>query len=82
MTNLEKCGSCKLYVAPQKSCPLMIPQMQGKIEPYDFCSQHKPDIAICEVCGAGILTPFIETEEDDTVHVYCVNCLNQKRMNS
>ena len=80
MTYLEQCQTCQLYLAQQKICQLMIPQMQGKIQPTDFCSQHMKDIPLCETCGAGVLTPFIEVIGDTEYHVYCPNCINQKRL--
>lgn len=58
----------------------MISQKQGKIEPNDFCSQHMSKIAICEVCGGGVLNPFIEVNNENEVHVYCPNCMIQRRM--
>ena len=72
-----RCAKCKLYLPQTKTCQIMIPQMQGKIEPEDHCSKCMPIISICEVCGGGTLTPFIEIE-GETVHTYCQNCLMQK----
>lgn len=57
----------------------MIPAMQGKINPEDHCSKCMTEIAICEVCGSGVLTPFIENNADEEPHVYCFNCLTKKR---
>ena len=78
-TSVYKCANCKLYLPQNKTCQIMIPQMQGKIEPNDFCSQHHPEIALCETCGAGVLIPFIEVIDEDA-HIYCPNCLAQKKM--
>ena len=52
----------------------MIPQMQGKILPNDYCSQFQAEIEVCEICGMGVLQPFIETEGENEVHIYCQNC--------
>ena len=70
---LYKCHSCKLYLPQQKTCQLMIPQMQGRIGPDDYCSKHMSDIAICEHCGGAILTPYVRIV-NNTVHTYCANC--------
>ena len=70
---LYKCHSCKLYIPQQKTCQLMIQQMQGRIEPDDYCSQHIQDIPICEGCGAAILVPYIQVRGNEA-HIYCVNC--------
>lgn len=73
---LYKCHSCKLYLPQQKTCQLMIPQMQGQIQPDDYCSQHKTNIEVCDKCGSGLLVPFIQ-QKGDTIHVYCGNCISQ-----
>lgn len=72
-----KCGTCALYVPKTKTCQIMIPQKQGKISPTDYCSLHVDRINQCEICGAGLLIPIIETVGDET-HIYCQNCLIQR----
>ena len=70
-----RCNKCKLYIPAQRTCQIMIPQMQGKISPEDYCSQFQAEVNVCEICGGGILQPFIEIEGEDKVHTYCQNCL-------
>lgn len=74
----KKCQTCQLYVPQTHACQIMVPQMQGRIGPEDYCSKHKDHLLICEVCGAGLLAPIIEVV-NDTVHVYCDNCVNFPR---
>lgn len=75
----KKCATCNIYVPQARTCQIMIPAMQGKIGPEDYCSQHNDHILFCEVCGAGLIEPLIEVKPDKTVHVYCGNCINQPR---
>ena len=74
----KKCATCNIYVPQSRSCQIMIPAMQGKIGPDDHCSKHNDEMIFCEVCGAGLLEPFIEVI-DGTVHIYCSNCLSNHR---
>ena len=71
-----RCRTCALYLPQQQTCQLM-PQMQGKIYPTDYCSKHMQEIEKCEQCGKGLLQPLIEVtgENNDEVHIYCPNCL-------
>lgn len=57
----------------------MIPAMQGKINPEDYCSKCMPKISICENCGNGVLIPIIEVK-DDITHIYCQNCINTRNL--
>ena len=74
----KKCATCNIYAPQARTCQIMIPQMQGKISPEDYCSQHNDNMLFCEVCGAGLLEPLIEVI-NGTVHVYCGNCINHPR---
>ena len=38
-----------------------------------------PEISICENCGGGVLIPIVEVK-DDTVHIYCQNCINARNL--
>ena len=74
----KKCQTCQFYIPQTSTCQIMITQMQGKIKPEDYCSQHNDHILACEVCGGGILEPFIEVV-DGKVHIYCGNCIHLPR---
>ena len=74
----KKCETCQIYVPKTQSCQIMGPQMQGKIKPTDYCSHHNDHLVFCEVCGAGLLSPYIEVI-DGEVHVYCDRCLMSHR---
>ena len=75
----KKCQTCQLYVSQNKACQIMIPQMQGKIEPDDYCSQHNDHVQVCEICGGGLLESFIEVDADGKVHIYCARCVSISR---
>lgn len=70
----KKCETCNLYVPRNFTCQLMIPQMQGKVKPTDYCSQHNDHLLTCERCGAGVLEPFIEYIDGKT-HILCGQCI-------
>lgn len=72
---LEKCNTCKLYIPQQKTCQIM-PNLAGRINPDDFCSQHKNHLEVCELCGVGLLIPIIRVQ-DNVVHTYCENCIQR-----
>ena len=72
----KKCQTCHLYVPQNKACQIMIPQMQGKIEPDDYCSQHNDHILTCEICGGGLLEPFIYIDKDGKTHIACGEHIN------
>ena len=72
-----RCSKCKLYRPNERTCQIMIPQMQGKISPNDYCSQIQTEIEYCEICGGGLLVPIIEIIGDE-VYIYCQNCLLQR----
>lgn len=75
----KKCATCQIYVPQARTCQIMIPAMQGKVSPEDYCSKHNDHMGFCEVCGAGLLEPLIEVKDDNSVHVYCGNCINLPR---
>lgn len=72
----KKCSTCQLYIPQSKTCQIMIPAMQGKIEPDDYCSQHNDHILACEICGAGLLEPFIYVDNDGKIHIACAEHIN------
>ena len=74
----KRCQTCQLYIPQARTCQIMIPAMRGKIAPDDYCSKHNDHLLTCEICGAGLLEPFIEVV-DETTHVYCGNCINHSR---
>lgn len=74
-----RCAKCKLYLAENKTCQIMIPAMRGKINPEDYCSKCVTEISVCEKCGGGVLVPIVEVK-DDTVHIYCQNCINTRNL--
>lgn len=75
----KKCQTCHLYLPQQLGCQIMIPQMQGKINPDDYCSQHNDHILTCENCGGGLLESFIEIDADGKPHIYCAHCITMLR---
>lgn len=83
--NGYKYANCQLYIPQVKTCQIMIPQMQGRIKPEDYCSKHTQNLAICERCQGATLIPFIRYDkENNEVHVYCGNCdgIDFSRQNS
>ena len=74
----KQCQSCKIYIPQARTCRIMVPAMQGRIGPEDYCSKHKEHLLTCEICGADLLAPIIEVV-DGAVHVYCDNCVNFPR---
>lgn len=79
MSSLKTCDQCAIYIPEAKTCQFM-PSLQGKINPNDYCSQHRPkgDIVTCEYCGQGVLEPIIEYEETQ-LHIMCPDCYLRKR---
>ena len=72
---LKTCGTCQLYVREQLTCQLM-PGLQGCIKPEDYCSQHKDEILLCELCGSGLLDVFVRVDEGGQAHTYCGQCIS------
>ena len=65
-----RCRNCALYLPQSNTCQIMIPALQQKIKPNDFCSHFKEQLYTCEICGAGLLDPIIEVK-DGVVHIFC-----------
>ena len=74
----KTCKTCDLYIPQQKTCQIMGQMMMGKMEPTDHCSKHNDHIAVCEICGGGLLEPIIEMVGTE-VHIYCANCYPMER---
>ena len=53
-----------------------MPNLAGRINPDDFCSQHRNHLEVCELCGVGLLIPIIRVQ-DNVVHTYCENCIQR-----
>ena len=67
----KNCGSCALYNSNAKSCAVK-PIFNGKMEPNDYCSKHMSQIYVCEICGQGLLYPYLNIRNGE-IHVYCEN---------
>ena len=74
----ETCANCKIYLPQQKICQLM-PNLQGKIEPTDFCSQFAAALYQCENCKAYLLSTDVYIEIiDEVAHTLCKNCATRR----
>lgn len=65
-----KCRTCAIRQPEGSICRLT----GREINPdKDFCSSHRKEIIICEVCDNGTLAPIVVLSDDGN-HIVCENC--------
>ena len=73
MEYIFHCNTCGLRDPSQNICLLH----KHQVDPNeDFCSKHR-QVYRCEHCGSITLSPIIEVD-NDTIHLWCMNCSQER----
>lgn len=68
---IKYCRTCRILDPMQQKC-----QLSGQsVNPNaDYCTKHQEEVAQCEKCGQGTLTPFY-TRDGNQWHTFCARCV-------
>ena len=75
MATIQKCKSCSWHISPDK-CQLL----KIIVNPEDdFCSHHRLNIPVCDICGQPAYKNTILDSDSKTIHLICSNCFSMMR---